>query len=292
MKKIRYIPYGYTIKDGQTVIEDSEADIIREIFEAYLKGASLKEIADSLTKRKVPYTEKTDVWDKARIARIIDNAKYTGDEEYEPIVDMDTYEGAASLKAARQRNAVEKECEGIALLRGKIRCAECGSLMVRRLCSKRNIKESWTCTNDACGQRVRISDGDLLMKINFLINRIIANSELMIPKSRTRVTDSPTVAHLQRQIEEELQRQHPSEGMIMERVGGIASQLYRETQAKKMIIAQIARKRATLMKPQEEFNCEYFSDLVDFVTLSSSGKVTLHTKVETLVREGEDEAWQ
>lgn len=74
MKKTRFIPYGYTIREGRTVIEHTEAEIIREIFDEYIKGASLKEIAESLTQRKIPYTEKTDTWDKARIARIIDNA--------------------------------------------------------------------------------------------------------------------------------------------------------------------------------------------------------------------------
>lgn len=292
MKKIRYIPYGYTIRDGRTEIDSREAEIIREIFEEYLKGASLKEIADSLTHRKIPYTEKTDVWDKARIARIIDNARYTGDEEFDPIIDVEIYEGATSLKAARQRNAIEKECEGIALLRNRIRCEECECIMVRRICSKRNIKESWTCTNDACGQRIRISDGDLLGKINILMNRLIENSELILPKEKHRAADTPVVVFLQRQIEEELQRGQPSEGLIIDKVGEIASQLYKETQAKKMIVAQIARKRAMLMKPQEQFNCDYFSDLIDHVTLSSLGKVTLHTKVETQVSEGGDEEWQ
>lgn len=289
MKKTRFIPYGYTIREGRTVIEHKEADIIREIFDEYIKGASLKDIAESLTQRKIPYTEKTDVWDKARIARIIDNAKYIGDEEYDPIIDEDTYKGAVLMKAARQRNTVQKECEGIALLRNRVKCAECGSPMVRRICSKRHVKESWTCTNAECGKRLRISDGDLLMKITLLINRIIDNTELMIPKPKIRPVDSPTVANLQRQIDDELQSDHPSEGYIIGKVSEIASQLYKETQANKMIVAQIARKRAMLMKPQESFNCDYFTDLIDYITLSSSGNVTLHTKVETEITEGEDE---
>ena len=289
MKKTRFIPYGYTIREGQTVIEHTEAEIIREIFDEYIKGASLKDIAENLTQRRIPYTEKTDVWDKARIARIIDNAKYIGDEEYDPIIDEDTYEGAVSMKAARQRNTVQKECEGIALLRNRVKCEECGSPMVRRICSKRHVKESWTCQNAECGKRLRISDGDLLQKITILMNRIIENSELLIPKPKTRIVDSPTVASLQRQVDTELEKDHPSEEYIVDKISDIASQLYKETQAKKIIVAQIARKRASLMKPQENFNCEYFSDLIDYITLSSSGKVRLHTKVGTEITEGENE---
>ena len=289
MKKTRFIPYGYTIREGRTVIEHTEAEIIREIFDEYIKGASLKDIAENLTQRRIPYTEKTDVWDKARIARIIDNAKYIGDEEYDPIIDEDTYEGAVSMKAARQRNTVQKECEGIALLRNRVKCEDCGSPMVRRICSKRHVKESWTCQNAECGKRLRISDGDLLQKITILMNRIIENSELLIPKPKSRIVDSPTVANLQRQVDAELGKDHPSEEYIVEKISDIASQLYKETQAKKIIVAQIARKRASMMKPQENFNCDYFSDLIDYITLSSSGKVRLHTKVGTEITEGENE---
>lgn len=289
MKKTRFIPYGYTIREGRTVIEHTEAEIIREIFDEYIKGASLKDIAENLTQRRIPYTEKTDVWDKARIARIIDNAKYIGDEEYDPIIDEDTYEGAVSMKAARQRNTVQKECEGIALLRNRVKCEDCGSPMVRRICSKRHVKESWTCQNAECGKRLRISDGDLLQQITILMNRIIENSELLIPKPKTRIVDSPTVANLQRQVDAELGKDHPSEECIVEKISDIASQLYKETQAKKIIVAQIARKRASMMKPQENFNCDYFSDLIDYITLSSSGKVRLHTKVGTEITEGENE---
>lgn len=289
MKKTRFIPYGYTIREGRTVIEHTEAEIIREIFDEYIKGASLKDIAENLTQRRIPYTEKTDVWDKARIARIIDNAKYIGDEEYDPIIDEDTYKGAVSMKAARQRNTVQKECEGIALLRNRVKCEDCGSPMVRRICSKRHVKESWTCQNAECGKRLRISDGDLLQKITILMNRIIKNSELLIPKPKTRIVDSPTVANLQRQVDAELGKDHPSEEYIVEKISDIASQLYKETQAKKIIVAQIARKRASMMRPQENFNCDYFSDLIDYITLSSSGKVRLHTKVGTEITEGENE---
>ena len=70
MKKIRYLPFGYTIRNGHTVIEQQEADIVRNIFKAYIQGASLKEIAEDLTAQKIPYTERTCVWDKARISRI------------------------------------------------------------------------------------------------------------------------------------------------------------------------------------------------------------------------------
>ncbi len=119
-------------------------------------------------------TEKASVWDKARIARIIDNAKYIGFDDYDPIIDEEIYEEAVNAKIARQRGVVERECEAINLLRNRVKCATCGSPMVRRICSKNRIKESWSCTNNECECRVRISDADLIQKITIIINRITA----------------------------------------------------------------------------------------------------------------------
>lgn len=288
MKQNRFIPYGYTVRDGRTVIEHTEADIIKEIFEEYIKGASLKDIADNLTARKVPYTEKTNVWDKARIARILDNAKYTGSDEYDAIIDEDTFETAVSTKISRQTNTVKKECDGIAILRNRVRCESCGSLMVRKVCAKRKINESWSCTNDECGCRIRISDTDLLLKVTVLLNRIIENANLIIPSGQTVKHDSVEVAKYKDEINAELGRQMPSEEFIIARIIDIANRQYAENNSKQMITANIVKKRISLMKPQEEFNCAYFSDLVSYITLDNSGRVKLHTKTETEIQ-GEDE---
>ena len=124
MKKIRYLPFGYTIRNGHTVIEQQEADVVRNIFRSYIQGASLKEIAEDLTAKKIPYTERTCVWDKARISRILENAKYTGNEEFETIIDENIYEEAAAVKSARRWNQAAQESEGIRQIRDRVRCGQ------------------------------------------------------------------------------------------------------------------------------------------------------------------------
>ena len=101
MKKIRYLPFGYTIRNGQTVIDQQEAETVRGIFTAYIHGASLKEIAEDLTAKNIPYTERSCVWDKARISRILENAKYTGDAEFDAIIEDAVYGEAVAAKSAR-----------------------------------------------------------------------------------------------------------------------------------------------------------------------------------------------
>ena len=114
---------------------------------------------------------------------------------------------------------------------------------------------------------MRISDTELLTKITLLMNRIIENNDLMIPCPKERREDSSIVREYQREIEQEMTRERPSEDFIIARVGDIASQLFRETQAKANIAARIARKRVMLMSVQDTFNCGYFSDLVETISI-------------------------
>ena len=288
MKKIRYLPFGYAVRNGHTVIDQQEAETVRGIFTAYIHGASLKEIAEDLTAKNIPYTERSCVWDKARISRILENAKYTGDAEFDAIIEDAVYEEAVAAKSARRWNRAVTECEGIRQLRDHIRCGQCGAPMLRHINSKRAIRESWTCSNADCGIRVRVSDGELLRKITLLMNRVIANADLMLPHPKIKHRDSAVVLNLQQQISDEMEQERPSEERIATLLCEIAGQLYKETNAKAQIAAQIARKRVSLMKPQDAFNAAYFSELIDAVSLHVGGGVVLHTKTETDICESED----
>lgn len=283
MKKTRYIPYGYTMRNGRTVISGEEAEVIREIFKSYLNGASLKAIADELTDHQIPYTQKSAIWDKARIARIIDNAKYAGTEEYDPIIDEEMYEAAVNLKIARQCNACEKENDAIDLLREFVRCDSCGHPMKRRINAKHHIRESWNCTNGECGIRVRISDTQLIETITVLINRVILNDHLLQPKPKKRYEPDAKVTKVGNDIALELERDAPNEEFIIEKTIEMAALMYEQSNAKLNLTVSLARKLAQTMVTQDEFNRDYFTALASYITLGEQGKVVLHTKTETEV---------
>ena len=288
MKKNRYIPYGYSVRNGHTVIEHNEAEIIRMIFSNYINGASLQNIAELLTEEQIPYTEKTTRWDKARIARILDNSRYAGTSEYDPIIDAGTFEAASTMKTARQRCRYVEETRAIALIRNKMRCAECGSPMSHHVTSSGKTKESWTCTNDACGIRVRISDNDLLSKLTLVLNRIIRNTELLIPKPKEKHVDSAKVSQIQKEVEQEMLRDNPSEELIVSLIEEMASQIYRDSSSKEMIAAKMLWKRVQTMHPSDSFDCDTFSALADTITLGADGTVTINTKTGVAICEGED----
>ena len=136
---------------------------------------------------------------------------------------------------------------------------------------------------------MRISDGELLRKITLLMNRVIANADLMLPHPKVKHRDSAVVLNLQQQISDKMEQERPSEERIATLLCEIAGQLYKETNAKAQIAAQIARKRVSLMKPQDAFNAAYFSELIDAVSLYVGGGVVLHTKTETDICESEEE---
>ena len=71
--------YGYhKVQDGIEIVEE-EAAIVREIFERYYAGASVRIICDTLNKRGVKAPGKKKGWYHATIQSILRNEKYKGD---------------------------------------------------------------------------------------------------------------------------------------------------------------------------------------------------------------------
>ena len=65
--------------DGQPEIVQEEAEIIKIIYNRFLKGDSLKTIADSLTSQNIPTPMKKENWSSSTIKSILSNEKYMGD---------------------------------------------------------------------------------------------------------------------------------------------------------------------------------------------------------------------
>ena len=72
--------YGYRKgeKKGQWVIEESEADVIRLIFDMYIKGQSLPQICAFLNDRGERYRRRGN-WEPTTVSGILHNEKYVGD---------------------------------------------------------------------------------------------------------------------------------------------------------------------------------------------------------------------
>lgn len=102
MARIRYLPFGYRIQNGDTVIHEQEAECIRMIYNAYIDGASYTVLAEKMQALGVPYHSDTPVWNKHMIKRMLENERYTGEKEYPAIISRDLFERVNLLRESKR----------------------------------------------------------------------------------------------------------------------------------------------------------------------------------------------
>ena len=72
-------PYGYRLVKDHLEIQEDEASIIRHIFDRYLAGVSMENIAKEITALGCPTRDGTQYWQLTSIQYILQNEKYVGD---------------------------------------------------------------------------------------------------------------------------------------------------------------------------------------------------------------------
>ena len=98
----RKLPFGYQMRMGEIVRNEPEAKAVQDIFLQYTFGASLKEIAEQMSKTGPTYDEGKS-WNKNMVARILENPKYIGTDSYPRLVDIKIFEAAAEKRQTKQR---------------------------------------------------------------------------------------------------------------------------------------------------------------------------------------------
>jgi len=71
--------YGYDRLDGQLVINQAEADVIRRIFDMFLQGMGIQAIASKLASEKIPRKYGYQKWSYLTVRYILNNERYIGD---------------------------------------------------------------------------------------------------------------------------------------------------------------------------------------------------------------------
>lgn len=106
----RRLPFGYHLVMGTVEVDPLEVEAVRQIFRDYLSGASLKELAERLNNQPIPY-EKQRNWNKNTVARIIGDARYTGEEGFPQIIDPEDLRKVAEMKASKSQPPLKTEAE-------------------------------------------------------------------------------------------------------------------------------------------------------------------------------------
>lgn len=160
----RKILYGYQIRGGALEIVPEEQRVVHMLFTLYSAGASYQDISDALNRQGVPYSPEMPLWNKHKIKRMLENARYTGKDGY-PVIIAETDFQAVQDKIAEKndRRQVSEEVTVVDRLKPYFRCT-CGGKMVRlggrwQDCSKVYLK----CEH--CGISVSLDTDETLQEV-------------------------------------------------------------------------------------------------------------------------------
>ena len=198
MPKNRVIPFGYCMRNGEITVDFNESKAVARIFEEYLNGSSLQQIAKLMESEKVQYSEISDRWNKNMVKRIIENEKYLGNEKYPQIIG-DKFFTHANEKRMLKATSVCVMSEDLKEIRNRTYCLECGHRLSRIGGSSRY--EKWDCRNPECYKfEYRLTDQMIIGVVLTVLNAAIANPNL-IENNGEISTYSPTADVIRRQNE-------------------------------------------------------------------------------------------
>ena len=204
-------PYGYRLESRDLIIDEAEAKIVRRIFQSYLTGKGVNEIAAELTNEQIRRKDGCTYWFHSSISYILANEKYIGDALLQKTFSTDTlpfctvrntgqkdryyvqnshpwiickadFERIKSLIKSRS----EYYCHGRTArqypLSKKIQCGKCGHTFKRKLGN--GGKTYWVCGNhyqskENCSMK-QICEGEIYSAFIRLCNKLKHNSRYIL----------------------------------------------------------------------------------------------------------------
>jgi DNA invertase Pin-like site-specific DNA recombinase len=132
-------PYGYRrAADGRLELDSERALIVKEIFDRFLSGWNIIDIANDLNTRGIR-TSTGKEWSRSSFHRLLTNERYTGVYIYDTIrtpngmpaiIDRDTWLAVQHRLRTKKNPVGRSRSYGDYLLTGKLFCGHCGSPMV------------------------------------------------------------------------------------------------------------------------------------------------------------------
>ncbi len=198
MAKNRVIPFGYCMKNGEITVDFTEFKAVIKIFEEYLNGSSLLQIAKLMESEKIRYTADSDHWNKNMVKRIIENEKYLGTDKYPQII-SEKFFIQANEKRASKATSIYSISDELHEIRSRTYCLECGHRLSRIGGNSRY--EKWDCRNPDCYRlEYQLTDQMIIGAVITVLNTVIANPNLIESISDISVY-SPTADVIRKQNE-------------------------------------------------------------------------------------------
>lgn len=279
----RTIPFGYQYENGVLAINSPEAHTVQKVFAAYLSGEPLSKIADHLTAKLVEYLPGHWQWDKSRVKRLLDNAKYTGEDDFPPIIKERDFQLAHQKKENANTNRQSVD-EDIKLFKGLTHCHHCGNAMVRRMDSRMEHPVTWKCPR--CDYFLSLPDEEFKRRV-FLLQKKLADKPLLAEKEEDEIqVTSMEARRLTNEIFRKLDSANFSEDELVTLALQCAAKNYEAISSARHITDRLT---ATLLHagPLSAFDRELFQRTVLEIHLTRKGEILLKLQNGMFVGEGD-----
>lgn len=192
----RKTPFGYMIRNGETVPCPTEADAVRSIFTRYLAGASYARIAEEMSQGSIPYHQHTAQWNKHMVKRILENRKYLGTGLYPRLVSDEDF---LAVRLRREEKTDYAPCPAsLNPIREKAVCGACGGRITRD--TKSHGRPRWVCGNPDCGDIVHVSDEALQERVMERLRQLAESPGLLTPPYIPEPTPSADAQRIQNEL--------------------------------------------------------------------------------------------
>ena len=192
----RKIPFGYMVRDGETVICPAEADAVCGIFTHYAAGASYAKIAEEMSRGSIPYHQHTAQWNKHMVKRILENGKYLGTDVYPRLVNDEDF---LAVQLQRENKTDYNRCPiSMDPIREKAVCAACGGRILRDTRSYRRPR--WVCGNQDCRAIAHVSDDAIQQQVSEQLRQMAEAPDLLTPPSTPKPVLSPDAIRIENEI--------------------------------------------------------------------------------------------
>lgn len=124
-----HMPIGYKMVEGRIVLDKGKAEVVKKIFNEYLKGSSTNKIAQELSSTGFLNANNKPSWNHGSIGRILEDSKYLGDDVHPQIIDERTFEMVQKRrKTVAERLGRKPQLNSVGnqnIFSGKLKCGEC-----------------------------------------------------------------------------------------------------------------------------------------------------------------------
>ena len=274
--------------NGELVVNEEQAAIVRRIFGMFLSGYTATQIAQAFTDEGIHTLTGRTRWHRDRIISILKNEKYKGDallqktytadfltkrakknhgeipqyyvkDDHEAIIEPEVFDHVQRLLALGERR---KRTSGVSILAGKICCGDCGGYYGQKVwhsndkyrktvwqCNEKYAKGSQRCTTP------NLTDDQVKLLFVRAVNDLIAQREDIIESYSELLATVLSTKNLEKKaakIEHEMEELVAQNEELIERNAAVAldQETYREQ--RDAIVAQYEQ----LSKEQERVRDE------------------------------------